>query len=38
LAEVLFELLKFGEDCNLDLEKAFINALREWEIKRPRWL
>jgi len=35
LAEVFFELLKLAEDCNVDLEKAFIEALERWKDKKP---
>ncbi|MCD6514753.1 MAG: hypothetical protein J7L07_07495 [Candidatus Odinarchaeota archaeon] len=38
LAEVLFELLKLSEDCKVDLESAFIEALKDWEKLEPLWI
>jgi NTP pyrophosphatase (non-canonical NTP hydrolase) len=35
LAEVFFELLKLAEDCNVDLEKEFVHALRGWKGRKP---
>lgn len=38
LSEVLFELFKLAEDCEVDLEEAFIRALENWKSEKPRWL
>jgi len=38
LAEVFFELLKLAEDCNVDLEKEFVEAMKTWRGKEPRWI
>jgi NTP pyrophosphatase (non-canonical NTP hydrolase) len=37
LAEVFFELLKLAEDCNVDLEEAFVKAMKQWEKAEPLW-
>jgi len=37
LAEVLGELLKLAEDCNVDLEKEFKEALGQWKVSEPLW-
>ena len=37
LAEVFFELLKLAEDCNIDLEKEFTEALKQWKKGKPLW-
>ena len=37
LAEVFAELLKLSEDCNVDLEKEFIEALEKWKESKPLW-
>jgi NTP pyrophosphatase (non-canonical NTP hydrolase) len=38
-AEVLFELFKLAEDCNVDLEEAFTKAVKEWTKTgvKPLW-
>jgi len=38
LAEVLFEVFKLAEDCNVDLERVFTKALEKWRIEKPRWI
>ncbi len=39
-AEVLFELLKLADSCNIDLEREWLKAVEKWKAAReePRWL
>jgi NTP pyrophosphatase (non-canonical NTP hydrolase) len=34
LAEVFYELLKLAEDCDIDLEKEFKLALKQWKTSK----
>ena len=38
IAEVFFELLKLAEDYNIDLEKEFAKAQRQWTESEPLWM